>query len=145
MKKIGIIFILVLSLFSCSNETKEISAASASDFHGKWTLIKMSGTFPDSETTGNQMEWQEFYIFNTDRTFVKTRVRNNTTTTESGIFETKDFNGLTHFELTFLGNSTLAGNCYGNSKESLFIDADGLLTGTWRTCDGPGLVYKKSQ
>jgi hypothetical protein len=31
----------------------------------------MSGSIPNSETTGTTMEWQEFYLFNTNGTFTK--------------------------------------------------------------------------
>jgi hypothetical protein len=31
----------------------------------------MSGSIPNSETTGAAMEWQEFYLFNTNGTFTK--------------------------------------------------------------------------
>jgi arylsulfatase A-like enzyme len=40
-------------------------------YFGKWTLVSMSGSIPNSETTGAAMEWQEFYLFNTNGTFTK--------------------------------------------------------------------------
>jgi hypothetical protein len=33
----------------------------------------MSGSVPDSETTGSDMEWQESYRFFEDSNFIKTR------------------------------------------------------------------------
>ncbi|MEE9431655.1 MAG: hypothetical protein V3V16_11475, partial [Melioribacteraceae bacterium] len=55
----------------------------------KWNLIKMTGNFVGSATTGNDMEWQESYILNKDRTFLKTRVRNKKATKVSGNFKYK--------------------------------------------------------
>jgi hypothetical protein len=50
----------------------------------------MSGSIPNSETTAAAMEWQEFYLFNTNGTFTKSEkeirlkpFREHTTTTQS--------------------------------------------------------------
>jgi hypothetical protein len=82
MKKMAIVLILALSLISCSSNDKS-KASAGSDYYGKWTLVKISGNKINAETTGSKMEWQENYVFNTDGTFVKTRVADNTTTTSS--------------------------------------------------------------
>jgi arylsulfatase A-like enzyme len=50
--------------------TKPVKIDSTGYF-GKWTLVSMSGSIPNSETTGATMEWQEFYLFNTNGTFTK--------------------------------------------------------------------------
>ncbi|EJL59210.1 hypothetical protein [Flavobacterium sp. CF136] len=143
MKKFGITFILMLSLISCSNE--DANSSLVSDYKGKWQLIEMSGSTINSVTTGSEMSWQESYVFNTNRTFVKTRIKDNTTTTASGTFSVVTILDETHLELTYSESSTLVGSCYGNLKEDLFINNNNLLVSTWQNCDGPGLVYQKKK
>lgn len=142
MKKIGVPFILMLSLISsCSSDDANPSLA----YYGKWQLIEMSGSVAHSVTTGSEMSWQESYTFNTNGKFVKTRIRDNTTTTVSGTFTISKISNETNFELTYPKNSALVGNCYGNLKEELFINSNNLLVSTWQNCDGPGLVYQKKK
>lgn len=141
MKKITITFILMLSLISCSSDDANPSLA----YYGKWQLIEMSGSIARSVTTGSEMDWQESYTFNTNGKFVKTRIKNNTTTTVSGTFSISKTSNETHLELTYSESSTLVGSCYGNLKEELFINSNNLLVSTWQNCDGPGLVYQKKE
>jgi hypothetical protein len=141
MEKIGIIFMLFLSVISCSSDNSH--ATVISDYNGKWQLVQMSGSFINSETTGSAMEWQESYVFNTDGTFVKTRVADSKTVTASGTFKITKADDRTQFELTYKENSPIIGSCLGNPSESLFINEDSLLVSSWQACDGPGLQYKK--
>lgn len=143
MKKFGAAFILMLSLISCSGD--DANPSLALDYYGKWQLIEMSGSTINSVTTESEMDWQESYVFNTNRTFVKTRIKDNTTTTASGTFSVVKTSDETHFELTYSKSSTLVGSCYGNLKEDLFINSNNLLVSTWQNCDGPGLVYQKKE
>ena len=133
----------MLSLISCSNE--DTNPPLVLDYYGKWQLTEMSGSVINSVTTGPKMYWQEFYVFNTDGTFVKTRIKDNTTTTASGTFSVVTILDETHLELTYSESSTLVGSCYGNLKEDLFINNNNLLVSTWQNCDGPGLVYQKKK
>lgn len=133
----------MLSLISCSNE--DANPPLVLDYYGKWQLTEMSGSVINSVTTGPEMDWQESYVFNTNRTFVKTRIKDNTTTTASGTFSISKTSNETHFELTYSKNSTLVGSCYGNLKEELLINNNNLLESTWQNCDGPGLVYQKKE
>ena len=133
----------MLSLISCSNE--DTNPPLVLDYYGKWQLTEMSGSVINSVTTGPKMYWQEFYVFNTDGTFVKTRIKDNTTTTASGTFSVVKTSDETHLELTYSESSVLVGSCYGNLKEDLFINNNNLLVSTWQNCDGPGLVYQKKK
>ena len=133
----------MLSLISCSNE--DTNPPLVLDYYGKWQLTEMSGSVINSVTTGPKMYWQEFYVFNTDGTFVKTRIKDNTTTTALGTFSVVTILDETHLELTYSESSTLVGSCYGNLKEDLFINNNNLLVSTWQNCDGPGLVYQKKK
>ncbi len=143
MKKFGITFILMLSLISCSSD--DAKPPLALDYYGKWQLIEMSGSTINSVTTGSEMSWQEFYTFDTNGKFVKTRIKDNTTTTASGTFSVVTILDETHLELTYSVSSVLVGSCYGNLKEDLFINNNNLLVSTWQNCDGPGLVYQKKK
>ena len=135
------IMVAVLSIFSsCSRDT--VPSATA-DYQGKWTLVKMSGSIPNSETTGAAMEWQEFYMFNTNGTFTKSRERNAVKTTISGTYIVTNQPEGKYLELTYTNDSEIIGSCYGNQKEALYFTANNSLSSTWRNCDGPGLEYKK--
>jgi hypothetical protein len=143
MKKIAIVLILILSLISCSSNDKS-KASAVSDYYGKWTLVKISGNKINAETTGSKMEWQENYVFNTDGTFVKTRLADNTTTTSGGTFVIEKKDNTVGFALTHKESSPIIGNCMGDLSEFLSINEDNLLQSSWQMCDGPGLLYKKS-
>lgn len=136
-----IVLIAFLTIFnSCS---KDNVATDNTGYYGKWTLIKMSGSMVDSETTGSAMEWQEFYLFNTNGTFIKSRERNGVKTTISGTYTTTNNPDGIYFELTYPNDSEIIGSCYGNLKEELYIIENNTLSNTWKNCDGPGLEYKK--
>jgi len=103
----------------------------------------MSGSIPNSEALGADMEWQEFYLFKNDGTFTKSRVRNEVKTTFSGTYTIKNSPNTRYLELTYPKDSELIGSCYGNLKEELYFSASTTLSSTWRNCDGPGLDYEK--
>jgi hypothetical protein len=141
MKK-QIILVAFLAIFSsCSKD--EAEAIVTTDFYGKWTLVAMTGSFQNSGTTGAAMEWQEYYLFNTNGTFTKSRERNGITTTLSGTYTTTNQSDGIFFELTYPNDSEIIGSCYGNQKEGLYLTDNNSLSSTWSYCDGPGLKYKK--
>jgi len=78
MKRLTIIVAFLFIFCSCTKDTVETVT---DDYHGKWTLVKMSGSMFNSETVGTAMDWQEFYLFNNDGTFTKSRARNEVKTT----------------------------------------------------------------
>lgn len=144
MKNLAIATIVIfLSVFSSCTKDKEEEELTTTELLGKWTLIKMTGTIQNSETTGEAMDWHEFYIFSDNGTFTKIRIRNNTQTTASGTYTTKKIEDVEHLELTYSTESDIIGSCYGNLKEELFFSNNNTLSSTWRNCDGPGLDYQK--
>nr|WP_294924565.1 hypothetical protein [uncultured Flavobacterium sp.] len=144
MKKTVIVFILMLSLISCSNDSDDSKSKVAIDYYGKWTLVKMSGSIPNSETTGSKMDWQESYVFNTDGTFTKIRLRDNITTKSSGTFVIQKEDDYISFSLKHSKNNEIIGNCSGGDlSEFLSINKENLLQSSWSACDGPGLFYDK--
>ncbi|WP_268846712.1 hypothetical protein [Flavobacterium aestivum] len=132
-----IAFITVFS--SCSKDTEE----TADNHLEKWTLVKMYGSMFDSVTTEVAMEWQEYYLFNKDGTFTKSRIRNNIETKAIGTYTTIDYQYGKYLELTYLKDSEIIGSCFGNLKEVLHFKTNNILSSEWSACDGPGLEYQK--
>jgi hypothetical protein len=151
MKKIILILALLTTIYSCTKETDGLAATI--EYTGKWELVEMTGSFIGSETTGSDMEWQETYLINEDETFVKTRVRGDSTTFASGTYELKNVEEIgdretraKNIELFYDIENNIIGNCYSNKKiEYLYFSSDHRLISTWRNCDGPGLEYVKSK
>ena len=141
MKNLAIVIIFLSAFSSCTKDTDD--TPTTSDYHGKWTLVKMTGSMQNSETTGTEMAWQEFYLFNNDGTFTKSRIRNAITTTISGTYTTQNDTEALYLELTYPNNSEIIGSCYGTQKETLYLNSNNTLSSTWSHCDGPGLDYKK--
>jgi hypothetical protein len=127
-------------LFSCSKEDqKELTAIDQQ----KWQLVKMIGSMTNSETTGKDMVWQEYYIFNTDSTFIKSRKQNDKVNEAKGTYSIRKTAAENHIVLTYNSGYELMASCYsGLSKENLFIVTSDKMIGTWNHCDGPGLEYQ---
>jgi hypothetical protein len=141
MKK-SIIFCALLVLFcSCSNDNIKVITT---EYQGKWELYKMSGRIANSESTGMEMEWQEYYFFNTDGSFTKSRTSNGVKTEISGIYIISKLQEASFLELTYKTASDITGSCYVNNKEELNILPNSILSSTWKNCDGPGLEYEKT-
>ena len=140
MKSFAVIIVFISVFSSCTKEKEETTDA---DYHGKWTLVKMSGSMINSETTGAAMSWQEFYIFNNDGTFTKNRTQSEVKAIASGTYAVKNYAEGLYLELTYPKESMIVGSCYGNQKEELYFTANNTLSSSWNACDGPGLVYQK--
>jgi hypothetical protein len=139
--KYVVILIGFLSIFSsCSKDT---AAMNDTGYYGKWTLVKLWVSRANSDTTGIAMEWQEFYLFNTNGTFTKSRERNGIKTTASGSYTVENHSKGVYLELAYPNDSEIIGSCYGNQKEELYFIGNNSLSSTWKSCDGPGLEYKK--
>lgn len=132
------------TVFSCcTKDTEETTATTTTDYLEKWILVKMSGSLPSSETTGIAMEWQEYYLFNNDGTFTKSRIRNKIETKATGTYTTILYQYGKYLELTYLKDNEIIGNCSGDLKEDLYFKANNTLSSAWNACDGPGLEYKR--
>lgn len=138
MKKLAFLIIYVFTFSSCSEDAEVISTA---DYSGKWTLVKMSGMKSSSETTGSDMEWQEFYVFDNNGTFKKSRERDGTKITASGTYTINNISDGDYLQLSYPQDSDIIGNCSGNQKEELYLNSNNLLTTSWKNCDGPALEY----
>ncbi|MFP2995597.1 hypothetical protein ABN763_06785 [Spongiivirga sp. MCCC 1A20706] len=127
-------------MFSCN----ENDALRNEELPQSWKLVKMTGSFQGSETTGDEMAWQETIVFNLNGTFIKTRVRDESTTSASGVFTPADPESGNIIVLTYNESNILRASCSGDLTEHLGVTEDGtVLYGTWNACDGPGLEYRR--
>ncbi|UOB18145.1 hypothetical protein [Abyssalbus ytuae] len=136
---LSLILFLPFFVKSCSDTTSDEKDLSAQ----KWELVKMTGSMANSEKSGEEMEWQEYYLLNEDQTFEKYRERNNNTKQASGTYKYTTAGEEKYLVLTYTKGLDLIGNCTGDNKEQLLVQSDQSLSGTWNACDGPGLEYKK--
>ncbi|WP_221394596.1 hypothetical protein [Dyadobacter sp. NIV53] len=148
MKRLFFLFTILGTLLACSK--KETSPEglttkfNSEKFPQKWQLVSMTGNVANiPPQTGSDMSWQEFYLFNADGTFSKTRERDGVTKTITGKFSFKNIGQENYMELTYDEDSELIGNCYATATEELIIKSDIQLANTWNACDGPGLMYNK--
>ncbi|CAL65590.1 hypothetical protein [Christiangramia forsetii] len=144
--KVYLFLIISLFLISCSDDSipLETEDLSISNYPPKWNLFKMTGMLAGSEATGEDMQWQEYYIFRSDNTFIKTRVQDGETLIAKGTYETREIDDIQNYLLQHNTESSIIGNCTGNLEENLYISDDGkILLSSWWACDGPGLFYSQ--
>ncbi|NOS90442.1 MAG: hypothetical protein HOP30_00830 [Cyclobacteriaceae bacterium] len=141
MRNLIILLVLVAGLASCSNDSslleksKELNASSQQ----KWVLVKMTSAWGLGSTTGSAMQWQEYFVFNKDGTFTKSREQESATKSATGTFAIVTEAGQQFIELTYTGGDELKASCYPKERlEKVSVD---LLRGTWGHCDGPTLDY----
>lgn len=139
MRKLVLSTVLFCLFISCSKDAD----FDASQFPQKWQLVKMTGSKLNWETTGADMEWQEFYFFKSDGTFIKSRERNGKISEAFGNFAYKDLADGKYIELSYQTNFDIISSCYSNQAESLWLISENKLIGTWSHCDGPGLEYER--
>lgn len=137
MKKVLFICFLIGTLISCKRES------GLDQYPQKWQLIKMTGQIPNSETTGIEMEWQEIYLLNSNGTFTKSRERDGILKEESGTFTFKNLSDGKYLELNYESNNDLIGSCFSEPREMLWVRSESMMQGTWSSCDGPGLEYRR--
>lgn len=149
MKSSYLLIVISISLFSCSNADNmkpEIDTLDLSvmEYPQKWQLFKMSGGMIGSETSGENMEYQEYYLFNKDLTFVKTRIEAGTEISFEGSYSIVNQNNEQGLLLEFNEENRLIGSCSSKPEEYLYLDKDNeTLLSNWWACDGPGLFYKQ--
>ena len=145
MKKIKLFYGILIALplfFSCASD----EVFNPEQYPQKWQLIKMTGQIANSETTGIAMEWQEFYLLNSNGTFIKSREHNGVLMEESGTFVFKNLSEEKFLELTYSSDNELIGSCYSSEfKENLWLKSENRMIGTWSECDGPGLEYERTE
>lgn len=143
MKNLIFISFLVYTLFSCARDHE--FDFDSDQYPQKWQLISMTGQTPDSETTGADMQWQEFYRLNSNWTFTKSRERDGVLTEAAGTFIFSDSPDGKVLDLSYESDNAIIGSCYNEPSESLRLESENKLAGTWSYCDGPGLVYERTE
>lgn len=144
MKNLSLLFFAICILFSCSkDDTLVPDNTDLDNLVEGWTLVKMTGQIPNSETTGADMEWQESYLLNLDGRFTKQRERDGVNSEASGTYEFVNHGDDRFLELTYDTSSEIIGTCGPSQTETLWLKSSVLLVGTWLSCDGPGLEYEK--
>jgi len=139
MKQLLLGALLLCILFSCKKE----DGFDFAQYPQKWQLVKMTGQIPNSETTGANMAWQEFYLLRADSTFIKSRERNGQVTEASGSYTTVTLADGKYLNLAYETDNSIIGNCTPEPTEELaFISQDKLIS-SWQACDGPGLEYSR--
>lgn len=138
MVKKLILFVCICLFVSC-NENEPVPF----EVLGEWKLIQMSGSIPNSETTGADMEYQERYIFNEDKTFQRIRDTKGTIAELSGVYKIYDTAHEKTLELIYSTKNQMIGSCTSELKELMNITSNSTFSSTWQACDGPGLDYEK--
>ncbi|MFD0975272.1 hypothetical protein [Salinimicrobium gaetbulicola] len=141
MKKQTFFLMVIGVLFSCNKNDDSINLES--EIIGSWKLIQMTGSIPNSETTGSEMDWQETYQLNSNGTFQKSRERDGVVTEVSGTYNLTDNSKEQLLELNFNSESEIIGSCTSNIKETMIFQSETIFYNSWNACDGPGLKYEK--
>tara|TARA_R110000796_G_scaffold252596_1_gene388469 strand:- start:121699 stop:122133 length:435 start_codon:yes stop_codon:yes gene_type:complete len=142
----NIIFAAAIVLIFFSSCSKELDCCIIEGNEQKWELVEMTGSFTPSVSTGNDMDWQEYYLLNTNTgTFTKSRTTNGVQTSASGTFVFNSTEEEHSIKLTYPSDNELIANCTGDLIEVLIIESENTLKGTWAPCDGPGLKYKRTE
>ena len=79
---------MLLSLSSCTDDNNTATTNLVQETATvRLNLVKMSGQIRNSETTGAEMAWQEYYILGPEMHFTKVRERNGQTLKSEGTFD----------------------------------------------------------
>ncbi len=139
-----LISFFLLASCSKSKETLQSEDFSITSYPQTWNLVKMTGSLEGSESTGEEMAWQENYFFKTDGSFLKTRITEGESESASGTYSFDE--SIQIFILNYNETSAIIGSCGSNMKESLTFNAESnTLQSNWWACDGPGLFYEKAK
>lgn len=143
MKKVGLLFVFLFMLISCSNDDDNKEPEFTTIYEGRWELTQMITNFNPAANSIDILQWKETYVFSNGK-FTKTRIKDNKTTTVSGTY--KEVSSSTEFgiELAYNESNDIIGSCT-NLKENLVVSLVGKLNNTMRECDGPIFVYTKTK
>lgn len=109
----------------------------------RWILTQMTGNIEHMPPlTGDNLPWQEYYLFSSDGTFMKARTIDESTLKANGKYEVLNSDNQNIVELTYSQSSVIIGNCTGGVIETLVFQSNGSFQSAWQACDGPGLTYE---
>lgn len=144
MKKFAILAVSYFIFISCTTDDE----ITQSELLGEWELVRTTTPFEGSESTGEEMEWQESYTLRADNTFTKERVENDEMFVAEGTFvlhhEPYGNVGTAHVTMSYESENNLIASCYSSQlQEKLYFESEELMVSTWNQCDGLGLEYAK--
>lgn len=135
MKKIGLLLVLFVSLVSCSNNNSDDKADTNVDYYGKWVRVSN----PASNSIGSL---EPFYVFNKDKTFIKT-IPYEKNVSFSGTFEIVKDDAGTRFILTYPSKNDWISTCIGGTLiEAYKLNESGNLVDQAGMCDRYGIFTK---
>jgi len=139
-----LIFAFLMASCSKSNNTLTSEDLSINIYPQTWKLVKMTGSLEGSESAGDDMDWQENYVFKSDGSFLKTRITEEEIESASGNYSFDE--STQNFILNYEQASVIIGNCGSNTEESLYFNKESkILQSNWWACDGPGLFYEREK
>ena len=144
VKKNCFFFLVVLLVLGCTSDDLVLKDTELQFTSQKWKLTKMTGSWVNSVSEGEEMEWQEYYIFHPDGSFLKSREQDGIINEASGTFEMVEFDNddADYLSLKYVVGEELVGSCSGSDKkETLRYLSSTEMYNTWMACDGPGLYY----
>lgn len=148
MKNLAVIIISILTILtSCKEDHQDqenlAKTFAQSTYPQKWILVSMTGNIANiPPAKGKDMDYQEFYIFNADSTFSKTRDRDGASQTVHGTYSIRNSAPSNYIVLHHETDNDLIGNCAATLDEQLVFSGANELNSTWQACDGPGLVVQ---
>jgi len=145
MKKTLYLIVVLLLTAGCHEDDLPTS-----EVVGEWKLIQ-SHHYVGSTIIkeGDDLEWQEVYVFRSDGTFDKKRTSHAGSVTASGTYTTEDaplyLSRLVTLlvKLTFTTGLNLAEGCSPGSEEIDFSSHDGMLRNHSIGCENPILTYER--
>ncbi|RKR05495.1 hypothetical protein C8C83_4845 [Flavobacterium sp. 90] len=137
MKITALLFTVLFVAISCSSHDSDDKPV-VYNYYGNWINVV------DAKDIDNPYVFRESYKFNRDKTFTKTRIHGNVTTTASGTFEVSANEIGTNLKLTYPTDNMLILNCSNSLIETLTITKAGLLDNDGRMCDAES-TYEKTK
>ncbi len=111
----------------------------------KWELVAILSSWTNDITTGENLDRMEFYVFNPNGTFLKSRKLNRGAISEAtGTYSVISSSGEEYLELIFKTGDDLQASCT-SGKEFLILRENTLSNRSWVPCDGPGFEYRLSE
>lgn len=145
--KIKIHLLALLLIFSaCSSEKEEkieVADFSADSFPIQWELTEMSTMLVGSQTSGDDLPYNEYYVLKEDNTFTKTRVANGNALKAFGNYSLTSINNDEYFKLEYSSPNDLVESCSSSTIEHLIIDSSTKIRGTANACDWPSKIYRR--
>lgn len=140
MKKYFLSLFLGVSLISCNEE----DGFDPDLYPQKWQLVKIYYGIVNSGSTGDNLDWQEYYILYKNQSFTKSRLQEGILYEATGTFKYVNSDEGDYLELNYPVDSGIISNCSEEPVERLLVKSvDYMIGNSWLACDGPGLEYKR--